>query len=307
MSHDRKVRVFIKNPAYEKIQSHIFSSELVLQEGEESMDLSLIQVSLPPVGLSFKIFFNIFPTGAPPSYPYGIIVTIPVDNYASVSDLATAINTALGSIPVLGYGNANYYVSPGHSGGYLEFSPTSTIYVVPSYIQVSDTTTATLLGIPVGDLVFVTPKTVAPNKADFGHPPPAVYIHTDLNTTWRNIDNIDTPEFTKGNIFAKIPITTYTGISNFYDSTPAFHLNIETGTLAGINMYLTDINKSPITPLQDWGMVLEVNFKKRELHQDVHTNLLLKQAVDYLKLMWLSNPPTSIRKTLKQEQEQEQQ
>jgi hypothetical protein len=293
----------MRNPRNVEYVKHIFGSDLVLAEDEDSMVVKLLQATVPPLALHLLVYYEI---NGDPSY----VAEVPIElkTYTSVSDLATEIQTKFSLYQVVGFSTLDTYIQASTAGGRIRLTSTLGLPVTDPYvykIKIQSITAEKLIGITLGEHSF--PAT-APNRIDattepdFDVIPPAVYIHTDLNSTYKNLDNVETPlQFDRSDIFAKMPYVNPNGGSYtyFYDSSYGFELNIKTGTLSSLNFYITDLNRSILHPQKEWGMCCEVEMKKRESYNDVITNNLLSRMVEYLKLMWLSVPPNNtLRKGL---------
>jgi len=249
------------------------------------MTITLVQASVPPFdyltwggGVMFVLLTT---TGS-----HSIVVA--AGSYKNANQLAAAINV----------GTQPFNTTTSHSGPQLTFDKFTPFGPTPISITVSDEGVAFLTGLDLGTTLFtVLPWVVAEDVQII--PPHAVYLHTDMPTAQRNVDNINETKARQGDIFAKIGIPDTTQVTQFYENNSAsYHYHVKTDTLSSIGLYFRDINNFPITPLEDWGLVLHVEFHKKEEGHDIVQSSLLKQAVDYLRLMWLSNPPTTTRKSL---------
>jgi hypothetical protein len=253
------------------------------------MIITLVQASVPPFdyytwggGEMFKLQTN--------AGTFSIVVK--EGSYKNANQLAAAIHPA----------TILHNVATTHSGSKLEFVRFAPFGEIPIKIVVQDEAVAVLTGLDLGDNLFVDlpPLTLtAPQDVDTSNAPDAVYLHTDMPTAQRNVDNIINTKARQGDIFAKIGIPDITQTTQFYENNSvSFHYHVQTDTLSSIGFYFRDLNNWRITPLKDWGVVLHVEFQKAETHHEVIQNSLLGQMVEYLRLMWLSNPPTSVRKSL---------
>lgn len=296
----RTQRLFIKNQSGQVFCQHIFGNELIIGGDEDSMEVSLLQATIPPVALHLSVYYSI-----------GLntyVANIPIElmEYATINALENYINARLTEYAITGFLTLNNYLSVSSSGGKLRFTSAILLPTDPYVyqIEIDNLTMEQLIGLPIGIHTF---PNVAPNRIDALHKPylnidpPAVYLHTDLNSTYKNLDNIETPSvFVKSDLFAKCPYENPTGgaFTYFYDSTKAFMLNVKTETLSQLNFFLTDLNRTVLIPQRDWNMVIEITYRKKPDYNDVIQNNLLTQMRDYLRNMWLSSPPAPLRKAL---------
>lgn len=164
-----------------------------------------------------------------------------------------------------------------------------------------------LLGIPVGIHYFspISPylypdPAVALTSTDvLIAPPRALYLYTDIPSKNKNVDNINKSEPNYSDIFCKVAIPDPTLVTDFYDNTGTIYKFIlEAPVLDMLSFTFKDLNQLPIIPQESWGVVIKVEFiKKPDFHETWSLNYL-KEIAERLKLMWLSQPPTTFRKQL---------
>jgi len=294
----------MRNPRNVEYVKHIFGSDLVLAEDEDSMVVKLLQATVPPLALHLLVYYQIN------GEPFEAEIPIELKTYASVSDLATEIQTQFSLYQVVGFSTMDTYIQVSTTGGKLRMTSTTGLPATDPYVysfKIQSITAEQLLGYTLGFHDFGTYPASPPNRIDatadpiFDVIPPAVYLHTDLNSTFKNLDNVETQsQFDRSDIFAKMPYVNPSGgqFTYFYDSSYGFELNIKTGTLSSMNFYITDLNRAILHPQKEYGFVVEVEFRRKPDYNDVIANNLLSKMVEYLRNMWLSSPPTTMRKGL---------
>jgi hypothetical protein len=164
-----------------------------------------------------------------------------------------------------------------------------------------------LLGIPVGlhyfspisPFYFPDPAQPLISTDVLIAPPRAIYLHTDIPSKNKNIDNINRAEPIYSDVFCKIAIPDPTLTTDFYDNTGTIYkFLLEALVFDTISFTFKDLNQLPIIPQESWGLVLLVKyFKVPDYHETWMLNYL-KEIAERLKLMWLSQPPTTLRKQL---------
>jgi hypothetical protein len=256
----RKQRIFMRNPKGVEFVQHIFGSEIVLAEDESSIVVKLLQATIPPMALHLLVFYTINGVSFQAEIP------IELKTYTSVGDLATEIQTQFSLYQVVGFSTMDTYIQASTAGGRIRLTSTLGLPATDPYvyrIKIQSITAERLFGYTLGFHDF---PAVLPNRIDatadpnFDVIPPAVYIHTDLNSTFKNLDNIENEKvFIKSDIFAKAEYNNSAGgqFTYFYDSSFGFQLNIKTSTLGQLNFFITDLNRAILHPKKEWGMVAE--------------------------------------------------
>jgi hypothetical protein len=295
----RTQRVFMKNLKEVEFVQHIFGSEFVLNSEEDSMVIKLLQASIPPMALHLLVYYQI---GAA-----NFIAEVPVElkYYASLNDLTNEIQLQFTLYQIAGYSTLDAYIQASNAGGRVRLTSTLGLPATDPYvyqIEILSDTSELLLGFTKGIHAF---PNVAPNRLDgtadpvLDSIPTAVYIHTDLNSTFKNLDNLTKQDFfDKSDIFAKCEYINTAGgqFSYYYDGTMPYFVNMKSNTLSQLNFFITDLNRAILHPQKDWGMVCEIEFRRKPDYNDVVANNLLSKAVEYLRNMWLASPPTTMRK-----------
>lgn len=298
----RTQRLFLKNLKGQEYTNYIFGNELILAEDEDSIEIALVQASIPPLALHLLVHYQI-------GVGNNFTAEIPIEmkSYGSVGDLATEIQNQFALYPIPAFSPLSTYIQASTSGGKIRFTSTIGLPATDPYVydvEIDSITLEQLLGFPIG--VYPFPG-VAPNRVDgLNDPilttsPTAVYIHTDLNASYRNIDNIqDTTVFQKSDVFAKCEYSNSAGgqFSYFFDSTKGYMLNLKGATLSQMTFFITDLNRAILHPQRDWGMCLEILYRKKPDYNEIVANNILREMRDYLRFMWLSNPPQQMRKQI---------